>query len=53
MGLVKSPEFAAKLKSMNFVPVGTGMPDIARRLETEFRVWPEVVKASNIQSSRQ
>ena len=53
MGLVKTPEFAAKLKSMNFVPVGTGMPDIARRLETEFRVWPEVVKAANIQTSRQ
>lgn len=53
MGLVKNPEFAAKLKAMNFVPVGTGMPDIARRLETEFRVWPEVVKAANIQVSRE
>ncbi|OFZ97334.1 MAG: hypothetical protein A3H35_13220 [Betaproteobacteria bacterium RIFCSPLOWO2_02_FULL_62_17] len=53
MGLVKSPEFAATLKSINFVPVGTGMPDIARRLEIEFRVWPEVVKAANIQTSRQ
>ncbi len=53
MGLVKTPDFAAKLKSMNFVPVGSGMADIARRLETEFRVWPEVVKASNIQVSRE
>jgi tripartite-type tricarboxylate transporter receptor subunit TctC len=53
MGLVKNPEFAATLKSMNFVPVGSGMPDIAKRLETEFRVWPEVVKAANIGSSRQ
>jgi tripartite-type tricarboxylate transporter receptor subunit TctC len=53
MGLVKTPEFAAKLKAMNFVPVGSGMPDTARRLETEFRVWPEVVKAANIESSRQ
>ena len=35
--LVKSAEFTATLKSMNFVAVGTGMPDIARRLETEFR----------------
>ena len=52
-GLVKNPKFAAKLKAMNFVPVGTGMTDIARRLKTEFRVWSEVVKASNIQTSRQ
>jgi tripartite-type tricarboxylate transporter receptor subunit TctC len=52
-GLVKSPDYAAKLRAMNFVPVGTGMADIARRLETEFRVWPQVVKASNIQSSRE
>ena len=52
-GLVKSPEYAAKLKAMNFVPVGTGMPDIARRLETEFRIWPQVVKAANIQVSRE
>ncbi len=51
--LVESPEFSAKLKSMNFVPVGTGMADIARRLEIEFRVWPEVVRAANIQTSRQ
>ena len=48
MELVKTPEFSAKLKSMNFVPVGSGMPDIARRLETEFRVWQEVVKAAKI-----
>ena len=53
MGLVKNPEFAATMKAMNFVPVGSGMPDIAKRLETEFRVWPEVVKAANIESSRQ
>ena len=52
-GLVKTPEFAAKLKAMNFVPVGTGMADIAKRLDTEFRVWPEVVKAANIQPSRE
>lgn len=52
-GLVKTPEFAAKLKAMNFVPVGTGMSDIAQRLETEFRVWPQVVKASNIKVSRE
>lgn len=53
MELVKTPEFSAKLKSMNFVPVGSGMPDIARRLETEFRVWQDVVKAAKIESSRQ
>lgn len=53
MALVKTPDFTAKLKAMNFVPVGSGMADIARRLETEFRVWPEVVKTSNIESSRQ
>lgn len=53
MGLVKNPEFAATMKAMNFVPVGSGMQDIAKRLETEFRVWPEVVKAANIESSRQ
>ena len=50
---MKNPKFATKLKAMNFVPLGTGMPDIARRLKTEFRVWSEVVKASNIQTSRQ
>ena len=32
---------------------GTGMADIAKRLETEFRVWPEVVKAANIKVSRE
>ena len=52
-GLVKTPEFTATLKAMNFVPVGAGMLDIARRLETEFRVWPQVVKAANIQISRE
>ena len=53
MSLVKNPEFAATMKAMNFVPVGSGMQDIAKRLETEFRVWPEVVKAANIGVSRQ
>ena len=53
IALVKSPDFSAKLKAMNFVPVGTGMADIAKRLETEFRVWPEVVKAANIKVSRE
>jgi len=53
VALVKNPEFASTLKAMNFVPVGTGMPDIQRRMDTEFRVWAEVVKTSNIQTSRQ
>jgi tripartite-type tricarboxylate transporter receptor subunit TctC len=52
VSLVKSPEFAQKMKDMNFVPVGDGANEFARMLAAEFEVWPAVIKSMGVAAAR-
>ena len=51
--LVRSPDFAKKLKDLNFEPMGEGSKDFARRMAAEFDLWPGVVKSIGLETTKQ
>lgn len=52
LALVRSPDFAKKLRDLEFVPVGENSKDFARRMAAEFEMWPEVVKSIGMTATK-
>ena len=46
--IVASPEGAAKLAALGFVPVGNTPEEFAKRIEVELKKWAQVIHDANI-----
>jgi len=52
VALVKTPDFAKKLRDLSFEPLPEDSKEFARRMAAEFELWPAAVKAIGLSQAR-